>query len=116
MANPSKRRGSKFEVDVCAYLNDRGIPCERRVTRGKNDAGDVAGIPSWVLELKATKQIDLASAQKEAKVEAENAAAPYYASIHKKRNAPIADAYVVLPLSIWTDYYLAVHGAREGVS
>lgn len=102
MANPSKRKGSQFEKDVADFLKEHGFPlAERRVQGGILDRGDIAGVPNWVLELKNTQQIDLASAQAEALVEAANAGAPFFASVHKKRGRGVRDAYVVMPLWQW---------------
>ena len=66
----AKRRGSKFETDVVAYLATHGSPAaERRVMGGSRDRGDVAGIPNWTLELKADRALDMAAAIREAAVE-----------------------------------------------
>ena len=100
MSNPSKRKGSQFESDVVAYLAEHGFPlAERRVTRGAKDAGDIAGVPGWCLELKATKQLNLASAIDEARLEAKNARAEHFAAIVKRPRKPISEAYVVVPLA-----------------
>jgi hypothetical protein len=95
----AKRRGSRFEADVVAYLAEHGFPlAERRVMGGTRDRGDVAGIPGWTLELKAERGLDLAGALSEAKTEAVNAGTLDYAAVLKRRNHPVAGAYVVLPL------------------
>jgi hypothetical protein len=65
---------------------------------GSQDRGDVAGVPGWTLELKATQRIALAEALTEAKVEAAHAGTLDYAAIIKRRNHPVASAYVVMPL------------------
>lgn len=99
MANPSKKKGSKFETDVVGYFNDNGFPhVERRTLRGNKDCGDIAGLPEWVLELKATKGIELGATLTEAKKEAENAGVHKYAAIHKRRQANVRDSFVTLPL------------------
>ncbi|HVC04929.1 MAG TPA: hypothetical protein VND88_09660 [Candidatus Acidoferrales bacterium] len=96
----AKRRGSRFEADVVAYLAEHGFPlAERRVMGGTRDRGDVAGVPGWTLELKATRVLDLAGALHEARAEAMNAGTIDFAAILKRRNHPVAAAYVVLPLA-----------------
>jgi hypothetical protein len=98
--NPSKQKGTAFERGVVEFLQANGFPlAERRVTRGSKDAGDVAGIPAWVLELKATRLINLAGAIDEARVEAKNAGVQKFAAIVKRRGKNISEAYFVLPLS-----------------
>ena len=95
----SKRRGSRFETEVVAYLAEHGFPlAERRVMGGTRDRGDVAGIPGWTLELKAERSLDLAGALSEARTEAANAGTLDYAAVLKRRSHGIGDAYVVLPL------------------
>ncbi len=110
--NPSKAKGTKFESDVVAYLRDHGFPnAERRTLHGNQDQGDIAGIEDWVLELKATKTIDLAGALTEAEVEQENAGVSHCAAIHKRRRkTDPGDAYVTMTLRqfvqllyVWTN-------------
>lgn len=48
LVNPSKAKGSAAEKEACAFLSQWFPACERRVTRGRNDAGDVAGTPFTV--------------------------------------------------------------------
>jgi len=99
MTNPSKKRGTQFESDVVAFLRRVGFPhAERRALGGIHDRGDILGIPGWVLEAKATREIDLAGALTEAAAEARNAGARYYAAIVKRRRKPTHEAYAVLPL------------------
>jgi Holliday junction resolvase len=94
-----RRRGSRFEADVCTFLREHGFPlAERRVMGGARDRGDVAGIPGWVIECKATRELDLAGALTEAKAEAVHASTDNYAAVLKRRNHPVSSAYVVLPL------------------
>ena len=96
----SKRKGSAFETAVVGYLADHGWPnAERRVQGGTRDRGDVAGVPGWTLELKATRTLDLAGAMTEAQLEADHAGTANYAAILKRRSHTIADSYVVVPLS-----------------
>lgn len=102
--NAARRKGSAFEAQVVHYLVEHGFPdCERRVMGGSRDRGDVAGIPAWTLELKATRQLDLAGALREAEVEAAHAGTSRYAAVLKRRMRPVGDAYVVVPLSIFAE-------------
>ena len=93
------RRGSTFEQAVCEYLAAHGQPyAERRARRGRRDAGDVAGVPGWVLEVKAEKRMSVAGAVDVAERERLNAGVPYAASVLKRRMRPTSEAYVVMPL------------------
>jgi predicted transcriptional regulator len=93
VSNPSKQKGTRFETEVAEYL---GV--ERRTLGGSKDRGDLA-IVNWALELKATREIDLASAIDEARVEAKNAKAPYFAAIVKRRRKGVSEAYFVMTLA-----------------
>jgi len=104
MANPSKRKGSKFEVDVVAYLKDHGFPyAERRALRGTLDAGDVAGIAGWVLEVKNHAKLDIGNWSTEAAKEASNDGCSRWAVVHKRRQHSTAEAFVTLPLRLFAE-------------
>ena len=56
----ARRKGTAAETAVVAYLRDHGWPhAERRALAGAKDRGDIAGIPSVVLEVKNAKTIQL---------------------------------------------------------
>jgi hypothetical protein len=53
MANRSKAKGSAAEKLVAEWYAANGWPhAERRVTEGRNDRGDVSGVPGVVIEVK----------------------------------------------------------------
>lgn len=100
----AKRKGSAFEAQVVGYLREHGFPqAERRVMGGSRDRGDVAGVPGWVLELKATRALDLAEALREAEVEARHAGVTRSAAVLKRRMHPVRDSYAVLPLHLFAE-------------
>lgn len=102
----ARRKGSTFAKDICAYLADQlGLPIERRVDGGSRDRGDVAGLKNWVLEAKACRQLDLAGWMDEAHKEAANDGAPWYAVVAKRRMKGTHQAYVIMPLEIFADWY-----------
>lgn len=104
MANPNKRKGSSWEKAVADYLQLCGFTgVERRAQEGSNDRGDIAGIDGWVLEAKNERRIELAQYMEEAKREAANADARFYAAVVKRRRKPVNEAYVVMPLSVFAD-------------
>jgi hypothetical protein len=103
MVNKPKVAGTRFESAVVTYLQAMGFPyVERRALRGKYDGGDLLGIAGWCLELKATKAISLAALE-EARREAANAGCRRFAVIHKRKNHPIPDSYVTLPLWLFAE-------------
>lgn len=101
-ANTAK--GTRKETAVVDYLRENGHPyAERRARRGVNDAGDVAGLPGWALEIKNCNRIELGEWAKEAEREAKNAGAPWWAVVHHRRGRNIADTYVTMPLSVFAE-------------
>lgn len=107
MSNPSKRKGTAFEVAVCDYLRTHGFPyVERRAIRGSKDCGDIAGIPGVVLECKAEKIITLAAYMDELEAEKVNDGAKAGLVVVKRRNAGIERAYCVAELKDAVDFLL----------
>ena len=104
MANPSKRKGTSFEVAVVNYLKENGFPyAERRAQRGVNDAGDVSGVVGWVLEVKNCRSLDLGPWMTEATHEASNDGVSRYAVIHKRRQHSTGEAFVSMPLRLFAE-------------
>ena len=65
------KKGPLAEAQVVACLQEHGFPyAERRVMGGRNDRGDVAGIPGVVIEVKNQTAMDLAGWVDEAGTEA----------------------------------------------
>lgn len=102
--NPSKRKGTAFETAVVDYLRANGFPwAERRAQRGTKDAGDVAGVVGWVLEVKNCRSLDLGPWLTEAAQEAANDGVSRFALIHKRRQRSTAEAFVTLPLRLFAE-------------
>lgn len=76
MSNPSLRKGTDGENAVCLYLSRWWPYVERRAKRGNKDAGDIAGIPGVMIEVKARpKKFNIAGWLREVAVQQENARA-----------------------------------------
>ena len=113
MSTYGKRKGSTFETSVMKWLRSKKIFAERLTKAGSKDEGDivtVVGGNTYILELKATKKIDLPQFWREATVEAENYAKarnleyiPPRFIIIKRRQAPIGKAWVVQDLEQWIE-------------
>lgn len=94
------KRGPKFEADVVRFLREDGWDkAERRVMGGRNDAGDIAGIPNVCLEVKNTSAIEIGRAVAELEKEQKNAQADFGAVVFKRRSKPTEAAYVVTSLA-----------------
>jgi len=101
MSNPSKAKGSAWEKRLVDYLTTHGFPfAERRVTEGKNDRGDVAGVP-FVIEAKNCRAITLGPWCDEAAKEARTAGTGNkWAVVFPRRSHTAAKAYAVISLEL----------------
>ncbi len=103
MSNPSKRKGTTFEVAVKDYLRAQGVDVRRNPPTGAKDEGDL-DVPSWdaAIECKATQRIELAHTVDEAEIEAVRAGRRFGIAVIKRRLKGIEDAYVVMSLADFT--------------
>lgn len=100
----NKAVGTRKETEVVDYLRTNGHPyVERRANRGKNDAGDIAGLPGWAVEVKRCNRLELGEWAKEAEREAKNAGVRWWAVVHHRRSKNVADSYVTMPLSVFAE-------------
>lgn len=80
MSSANKAKGSRWESDVEAFLNECGLKARRLPRNGSKDIGDVAvelGKSVLVIEAKNVKSPDMAQFLREADVEADNYEAKY---------------------------------------
>ncbi len=102
MANPSKAKGTDWEMRVLRFLASYGLDVQRMPPAGSLDVGDLQLTDKdgdrWVIECKATKAIDLAGGMNELRVEQQRAGAPFGALIIKRRNHDTSRGYVVIDL------------------
>lgn len=104
MTNRSKAKGTGWEVRLVDFLRTHGHPlAERRVMQGKNDRGDVAGIPGWVIEAKNRRAVDLAGWCDEAEREALAAKVYRWAVVFPRKSHQTRKAYAVIPLWLLAD-------------
>jgi len=98
MTNPSKKRGTGWESVIVDYLQREGWPhVERRSLNGSTDRGDIAGIPSVVIEAKNCKRVELAEWINEVEQERRNDHADVGVVWMKRRGrASAAGGYVVM--------------------
>lgn len=93
------KRGPHYESRLAAFFSRvLGIPVERRVMGGALDRGDLAGIPDWVIEAKNVSMACLGQAMNEAKKEAGNAGARYFAAVLNRRSHDLERSYAVVEL------------------
>lgn len=106
MANPSRRKGTTFEVTVRDYLNDSGVftqKVERAPLWGAADQGDLLNTGAFAVECKATKSIDLSAFVDQAEKEAANAGKRWGVAVIKRRRKSTEKAYVAMTLQTFVD-------------
>ena len=113
MSSYGKRKGATFETSVVKWLRSKNILAERLTKAGSKDEGDIVIIVNnepIVLELKATKKLELPRFWEEATIESSNYAAarnlpdiPRRYVIVKRRMAGIDKAWVIEDMEQWIE-------------
>lgn len=107
MTNPSKKRGTGWEVRLRDFLRASGHPnAERLPSEGSQDRGDIAGIPGWTIEAKSCKRVELAAWMDEAEREAKAAGVSRWAVVFPRRSHATAKAFAVVPLWLLAELML----------
>lgn len=95
-ANPAKAKGTAWESAWTTYIREHhNEAAHRNVQMGSKDIGDVDGYYLHASELKAERTITLPEYVKQANREADHAGQPFGCAVVKRRNASVADGYVV---------------------
>jgi Holliday junction resolvase len=71
----SKQKGTLAETAVADYLKETFPAVERRTLSGKNDKGDIAGVPNSIIEVKNQKSYKIQEWLRETETERINAEA-----------------------------------------
>jgi hypothetical protein len=107
----NKGRTLAFRDEVVLYLQHEGfehVTRRRDLSRAKlseilrEDAGDIIGLP-WALSVHRKKTIDLSDALENAEFQAHTARTKLYATVHHRRGAGVASAYVTMPMSVFVE-------------
>lgn len=112
MVNAAKRKGSGFEIIWCNYGSTFVPTIERRVTKGANDCGDVAGLRDWTIELKATASFSLTGLT-EAEREAHKAGTPWYAYGWKWANHSVHKSVMSTHTQVFCEVLEHIHNLEE---
>jgi len=107
MANPQKRKGTRFESEIRDWLAQvTGRRVERIPAGATLDRGDLTGLDGVAIECKAVQKIELASITDEAVTEAANVSDDTLGvAIIKRRGRGPSEAYAVMKLEQWTELY-----------
>jgi hypothetical protein len=113
----NKGANHRFRDEVIRELHRAGFTAAHRPPEPKGltlserlrrNHGDVVGVP-WALAVRASKTLNLAGAQAEIKAEAAQGGHDLYAAVHKRKNHPVAGAYVVMPLATFIEVVRRLH-------
>jgi len=100
VTNPSKARGTRWEVAVAAFLRDAGFTeVYRMAPAGEFDTGDLGGIPEVAFECRDRNRLTLSENVRDANERARNKGSKYGVTVMKRRGRPAADAYVAMDLA-----------------
>lgn len=83
--NKSKAKGTMAETAVVNWFFGRAWPAMRRTLHGRFDLGDVFIHPNVMIEVKATREINLSEFMRQVEVEQTNANAEVGVCIIKRR-------------------------------
>jgi hypothetical protein len=102
MANPSKRKGDRAELEVQALLRDcLGVPARRKLGAGrKDDMGDIDGVPNTVIQIANLSRVSEGVREKplEAEKQRVKAGVPFAATFLRLRGG---DYRVVMTVDQW---------------
>lgn len=96
MTNASKAKGTYHETRVVDFLKRAGFPVVRPAQRGKDDIGDVWGVPDWTIEAKNVRGQALASAMDEARRESAKADTSWFCVWKHRDRAQTERDYVIM--------------------
>jgi hypothetical protein len=92
-------------VNAHRPIEHKGLTISERLRR---DHGDIIGLP-WTLAVSAAQTLDLSGMQNEVRAQAERGGCDLYAAIHKRKNHPVAGAFVVMPLATFIETLRRLH-------
>jgi Holliday junction resolvase len=113
----AKAKGTTAEREVVRYLQNWWPAAERRALSGNKDKGDVAGVNSVCIEIKAAKTQLIGPWQRETLTEMKNARVGMCLLVVKRPYKPVSkwDAYMPISQMDIESEYLPPGGAYEWV-
>lgn len=120
MTNPRKAKGTKFETEIKGFLNNV-LGSRTRVYRpaqeGHRDVGDLHGVSPFIIQAKNWR--DTLAALREGldgAVKQANAAGERWGvNVVKRHRRGVSEAYAVMRLCDWADFYREFLDLRDEV-
>ena len=104
MSNPSRQKGTAYEVLCRDYFQGRGwTECQRLATRAALDLGDLTGIPRGAIECRDRQKQELARNLDDAEERARNKGSDFGICLMKRPRRPVEQSYVLMSLSTFAD-------------
>lgn len=99
MANPSREKGTRYEVACAEWFQQQGwSEVFRMATRATLDVGDLGGLPRFAVECRDRQKQSLALNVDDAVSRARNKGADFGVALMKRPRHPICDSYVLMSL------------------
>ena len=102
VSNPNKAKGTRWESAVRDYFNSSGQSAHRIAQAGA-DVGDVHLNGTWCIQCKDVAQQRYKDWIEDVDDQRLSAGLHFGAVIHKRRNAPVGDALVVMTLDTFSE-------------
>jgi len=102
MSNANKQKGTRWESAVRDYFNSTG-QAAHRIAQAGDDEGDVHVNGAWCIQCKDVAKPQYAKWVDDVEDQRLAAGLRFGAVIHKKRNAPVGDALVVMTLDQFSE-------------
>ena len=99
MSNPSRQKGTAYEVLCRDYFQGRGwTECQRMATRAALDLGDLTGIPRFAIECRDRQKQELARNLDDAEERARNKGSAFGICLMKRPRRSVDQSYVLMSL------------------
>jgi hypothetical protein len=93
------KAGPKFELDVNKFFLSRDWKTRKLGSfQGRDDIGDLDGIPGWTVQIRNTGIMSMGTACADAMRQSKKANRPWWCVIFKRRNHKVEQSYVVMDL------------------
>ena len=100
MANPSREKGTRYEVACAEWFRQRGwSEVFRMATRSTLDVGDLGGLPRFAVECRDRQKQSLSLNVDDAEERARNKNADFGVALMKRPRRPVGDSYVCMSLT-----------------
>lgn len=104
----NKAKGTRWEVAVREYLNERGLTAYRPAQEGFKDTGDIHGVAFFAIQCKDWRSVTDAVREGTDGVQRQkkHADKPHGVNFVKRARKGTSQGYAVMTIEDWTTFYL----------